>query len=72
MSQATYQIDIRWLHHKWGPQTHKLKQTATSIRRAINHGLQSFFTQQLETARRTKKREHLDAHKHLRVEAWRL
>jgi hypothetical protein len=73
VSQQTYQLEIRWTHRKWGPQHSKMKQTANSVRRAINSGLQAFFTEQKDTHRqRGGRREYLDAHKHVRVEAWRL
>jgi hypothetical protein len=68
----TFQVTIRWTHHKWGPQCTRMKQHASSIRRAMNQAVQAFFTEQQQTARTTKKRTYLDAHKHIVVEAWRL
>ncbi len=72
MGERLYQIEIRWVHHRDGPQRTTLKQTATSIRRAINNGLQAFFTEQKHSAQRTKQRHYLDAHKYVRVEAVRV
>jgi hypothetical protein len=72
MSKRRYHVEIRWTHRLEGPQTTKVTSQGRSIRMGIHNALDDFFHDQIAHARHTKRRQHLDAHKHIRVEAWRL
>ncbi|MBZ5540937.1 MAG: hypothetical protein LAN61_10515 [Acidobacteriia bacterium] len=64
--QNRYRAVISWTHRKYGPQMEKTGAEATSIRRAINAALLSFFSNSnLRSA-------HADAHAEVRVHCWRL
>ena len=65
-STRRYRIAVSWTHRKWGPQTEKLPAKGSSIRRALNSGLLSFFKSPL------KRDQRRDAHAHLRAEIWRM
>lgn len=60
-----YRAVVSWVHRKWGPQSEKLAAQGSSIRRALNTALLSFFSNS------NSRRQRLDAHAHLRVEIWR-
>ena len=61
-----YQCIIQWKHRKWGPRSEKVASEGTSIRRAINAALLSFFS---NASTRTERR---DAHVSLTVQCWRV
>ena len=60
-----YRVLVHWVHRKWGPQSMKLAGEGSSIRRALNNALLSFFSDS------TSRKQRLDAHAHLRCEIWR-
>ena len=60
-----YRVLVHWVHRKWGPQSMKLAAEGSSIRRALNNALLSFFSDS------TSRKQRLDAHAHLRCEIWR-
>ena len=60
-----YRVLVYWVHRNWGPQTMKLAGEGSSIRRALNNALLSFFSDS------TSRKQRLDAHAHLRCEIWR-
>ena len=62
----TYRVVINWTHRKYGPNYRKCIAEGSSIRRAIANALLAFFSEKPERKNR------LDAHTHIRVEAWRL
>ena len=62
----TYRVAINWTHRKYGPDDRKCIAEGSSIRRAIANALLAFFSEKPERKAR------LDAHKHIKVEAWRL
>ena len=62
----TYRVVINWTHRKYGPNFRKCIAEGSSIRRAIANALLAFFSEKPERKAR------LDAHAHIRVEAWRL
>ena len=64
-STRRYRIVVSWTHRKCGPQTEKLPAEGSSIRRALNSGLLSFFNSP------PKRDQRRDAHAHLRAEIWR-
>ncbi len=66
MTSRVYRVHITWSHRKYGPDRTSLKAEGTSIRRAINHALVAFFTDEQQ------RKQRLDAHREIRVEAWRL
>lgn len=61
-----YRLVIRWQHRKLGPQMEKASAEATSIRRAINNALLSFFSNS------SSRRERSDAHAQIEVQCWRV
>ncbi len=61
----SYRVLVSWIHRKWGPQSAKLAAEGSSIRRALNTALLSFFSDS------NSRRQRRDAHEHLRVEIWR-
>ena len=61
-----YHVNVNWTHRRWGPQMEKLVGEATSIRRALNAVLLAFFKD------KSKRKNRLDAHAHIRVEIWRV
>lgn len=61
-----YRCLIRWTHRKFGPQFVKTASEGSSIRRAINAALLSFFSD-----RSAGPRARVDAHAHLEVQCWR-
>jgi hypothetical protein len=61
-----YRLALNWTHRKWGPQMEKLSAEGTSVRRALNNALLSFFSDKTSRERRR------DAHAHLRCEIWRV
>lgn len=61
-----YRVLVQWVHRKWGPHQEKLAAEGSSIRRALNSALLSFFSDS------NKRQQRRDAHAHLRVEIWRL
>lgn len=61
-----YRIVVSWTHRKWGPQSHKSGGEGSSIRRALNKALLSFFSD------KSSRQQRRDAHVHLRAEIWRM
>jgi hypothetical protein len=61
-----YRLLLRWHHRKYGPQIEKTSAEGSSIRRAINNALLSFFS---DSSRRKERR---DAHAYLEVQCWRV
>jgi hypothetical protein len=61
-----YRLVIRWTHRKYGPQLEKISAEGTSIRRAINNALLSFFSDS------SRRKERGDAHAQLEVQCWRV
>ncbi len=61
-----YRLVVKWQHRKWGPQWEKMSAEGSSIRRAINNALLSFFS---DSSRRQERR---DAHAYLEVQCWRV
>lgn len=72
MNQRPYRVEVRWMHRRDGRQMWSGRATASSIRRAINAALEIFFTEKNTEARTSGRKFHLDAHTHIRVEAWRI
>jgi len=66
MSRNRYRCLITWKHRKWGPQMHRAAEEASSIRRAINQALISFFTD------KNRRKERKDAHVEIAVTCQRL
>jgi hypothetical protein len=65
---STYRVVVQWHHKTWGPQMHKVSSQGSSIRRALNAALLTFFKGLSSQPRRDR----LDAHAHLRCEIWRV
>lgn len=61
-----YRAVVSWVHRKWGPQSMKVASEGSSIRRALNAALLSFFSDS------NSRQQRRDAHEHMRVEIWRL
>jgi hypothetical protein len=61
-----YRCVVQWTHKKWGPKSEKVASEATSIRRAINAALLSFFSNS------STRNERRDAHASLTVQCWRV
>jgi hypothetical protein len=61
-----YRAVVSWTHRKWGPQSHKESSEGSSIRRALNAALLSFFKD------KNNRHQRRDAHAHVRVEIWRI
>ncbi len=66
MTRRSYRVEIRWTHRKLGPSRHQQKAEGTSIRRAINNALVSFFSDLVDRKARR------DAHTDVQVHAWRI
>ena len=66
-STRRYRVVVQWHHRKWGPQMSKVSSQGSSIRRALNAALLSFF----KSLTSSQRRDRLDAHVHLRCEIWR-
>jgi len=66
MSKRPYRLVLTWNHRKWGPQLHKATEEASSIRRAMNQMLSTFFKD------KTRRKERLDAHASLHISVQRL
>lgn len=64
--QNRYRVVISWTHRKFGPQMEKTSSEGTSIRRAINAALLSFFSNC------SLREERQDAHAQISVHAWRV
>jgi hypothetical protein len=64
--QNRYRCVIRWTHRKLGPQSEKSSSEGSSIRRAINAALLSFFSNS------NLRKERQDAHAHIEVQCWRV
>jgi hypothetical protein len=64
---AKYRCLLKWTHRKWGPQFEKGAAEGTSIRRAANHFLLSFFS----SSPNRRRGAIADAHKSLTLEIWR-
>ncbi len=61
-----YRCVIRWQHRKFGPQLLKVASEGSSIRRAINAALLSFFSD-----RSAGPKARRDAHASVEVQCWR-
>ncbi|MGB7435534.1 MAG: hypothetical protein WBR26_15105 [Candidatus Acidiferrum sp.] len=66
MSKRPYRLLVTWSHRKWGPQVHRTVEDASSIRRAANQALSSFFKD------KNKRKERADAHVALQLSVQRL
>jgi hypothetical protein len=55
-SSRTYRLILQWQDRRWGPQLHKTAEQGSSIRRAINKALLSFFSD------KNRRKERGDAH----------
>ncbi len=64
MSRRSYRVEIRWTHRKLGPSRTVQKAEGTSIRRAINNALVSFFSDAAD--RKTRRDAHTDVQLHAR------
>jgi len=61
-----YRVVVQWDHHYFGPQMERVASEGSSIRRALNSALLSFFSSNSARLKRS------DAHTHVRCEIWRL
>lgn len=66
MSTRPYRLILTWQHRKWGSQLHKTTEQGSSIRRAVNKALLSFFTD------KNRRKERLDAHASLQISVQRM
>ena len=66
MSKRPYRLVLQWQDKKWGPQIHKTTEEGSSIRRAINQALKTFFSD------RPRRKERLDAHASLTLSVQRM
>ena len=66
MSKRPYRLILQWQDRKWGPQIQKAAEQASSIRRAVNQALTSFF------ADKARRKERGDAHASMTISVQRL
>ena len=66
MSKRPYRLLVTWSHRKWGPQSLRTTEEASSIRRAVNQALSSFFKD------KSRRQERGDAHAALQLNVQRM